>query len=972
MRRWSAKWIWVDEQAGRNLVAYFRKSFQWEPTSGRVLLHITADSRYVAYVNGERVGHGPARCFPERQAYDSYDVTGLLRPGRNCLAVLVQHFGESNFQYLVGRPGLLAELELVGQSKPLVASRASWRGLLSPSYERRTPRISCQQAFVEHFDAGREPIGWRETDFDDSAWQPAAELGPAGMEPWKELVPREIPFLTAEPVYPVGVSEIRAVSPLPYYWCLGFASNLLPGVLDSNIHQVCGLLATEIIAPKAAAATLYRLPFAAARDHQAHLNGREVDWKGGPAHVRLRKGSNLLLLDVTGIYHRDYVGLALDSKNRLDFRAPTANAQGAAWATVGPFASRDSAEYKKARKARSRQELEAGGWPLRVMSGIDDTVGHVYGMTTLSRQPPRLEVKVESTEALCHDNSEETLISPGRKNQEVELLIDFGREVVGWLEFEVEGPEGVVLDWHGFEAIQEGRRIYPAGLQNTLRYVTRRGRQQYWSLVRRGLRYVTLTVRNLSAPLRIRFVRCRLNTYPVTEQGEFRSSDFLLNRIWELGRWTTQLCMEDTFVDCPAYEQTFWVGDARNEALVNYAAFGDLALPARCWVLAAESLSRSPLVESHVPSGWRNLLPAWSLLWMIGCQDHYLYSGDLEFARAIYPALKRQAQALEARISPRGLLRTKAWNMLDWAPMDTPEDGEITHNNAWLVRALQATAELARELKREAEATHFLEVAQGVKRAINRHLWSEKHSAYLDCLHADGSPSQVVSEQTNTVVWLCDCAPAGRRELIARYIGNPPPGWVQTGSPFAMFFVFEALAGMGKIEQILELTREKWGFMLQKGATTCWETFPGFFSDTWTRSHCHAWSAGPTYFLSRYLLGVRPAAAGFREVVIAPEPVGMNWCQGRFPTPLGAISVSWERRDDGFALELEVPREIAGQIQLPAAQGRGRLLINGKLATRQELPSPFTGLARREGRVILNFRHGGKWNLQWLSLPRQG
>jgi hypothetical protein len=40
--------------------------------------------------------------------------------------------------------------------------------------------------------------------------------------------------------------------------------------------------------------------------------------------------------------------------------------------------------------------------------------------------------------------------------------------------------------------------------------------------------------------------------------------------------------MEDTFVDCPAYEQVFWVGDSRNEALVNYYVFGALDIVKRC------------------------------------------------------------------------------------------------------------------------------------------------------------------------------------------------------------------------------------------------------------------------------------------------------------------------------------------------------------------------------------------------------
>ena len=175
----------------------------------------------------------------------------------------------------------------------------------------------------------------------------------------------------------------------------------------------------------------------------------------------------------------------------------------------------------------------------------------------------------------------------------------------------------------------------------------------------------------------------------------------------------------------------------------------------------------------------------------------------------------------------------------------------------------------------------------------------------------------MVSQQTNTVVFLCDCATEDRREIIRQYISDAPEGFVRVGSPFMMFFTFEALARIGDFQAILDLSRERWGFMLDKDATTCWETFPGFSGGgRWTRSHCHAWSAAPTYFLSAYQLGVRPLESGFSLALIAPEPADLQWAYGRVPTPKGTISVSWRKGDD-FQIDVSLPVGVAAQIQIP-------------------------------------------------------
>ena len=137
-----------------------------------------------------------------------------MRPGENVVGVLVHHMGHSTFQYIQGRGGLLAQLELDG--KTVLGTDRTWRVKPCEAFCRSVPRVSVQQGWEEQFDARKKEEGWTEAGYDDGDWAEAVELGSPGMPPWRELAPRDIPFQTDDEVQPVRVMSIEAVRPVPY------------------------------------------------------------------------------------------------------------------------------------------------------------------------------------------------------------------------------------------------------------------------------------------------------------------------------------------------------------------------------------------------------------------------------------------------------------------------------------------------------------------------------------------------------------------------------------------------------------------------------------------------------------------------------------------------------------------------------------------------------------------------------------
>src|SRR5207244_1575667 len=105
---------------------------------------ITADSRYEVFVNGQWLGHGPIRSWPSPWPVDRYDIRHLLQPGKNVVAVLVNHFGISNFQYLHAPAGMIAQLDWSDSSgSHRAGSDSSWRSIEHRGYNWPVPRISC-------------------------------------------------------------------------------------------------------------------------------------------------------------------------------------------------------------------------------------------------------------------------------------------------------------------------------------------------------------------------------------------------------------------------------------------------------------------------------------------------------------------------------------------------------------------------------------------------------------------------------------------------------------------------------------------------------------------------------------------------------------------------------------------------------------------------------------------------------------
>lgn len=129
-----------------------------------------------------------------------------------------------------------------------------------------------------------------------------------------------------------------------------------------------------------------------------------------------------------------------------------------------------------------------------------------------------------------------------------------------------------------------------------------------------------------------------------------------------------------------------------------------------------------------------------------------------------------------------------------------------------------------------------------------------------------------------------------------------------------------------------------WGYMLDNGATTLWETWSPS-DDVFSQNH-PMFGSVEEWFM-KHVLGISPApdAVGCDRLVIRPQAVcGLTWACGHYNTPKGPVCVSWrldaDRPADGVRTEgmqtegiptdnrmhltLELPQGVTARVWLAA------------------------------------------------------
>lgn len=197
---WQAKWIWDKENlTEENVWMCFSKKVSFDKIPEELIAHISADSKYWLYVNGETVVfEGNVKRGPDGNGgyYDSVDIAPYLKAGENTVCALVWFWDdETSYSYnSSGQGGFLFEAVCEGVA---IVSDKSWKVKRNAAYVDSAlypPNYRLAEYSV-YYDARKAADDWINEAYDVSEWENATEYALGGEGVYGKLYPRGIPFL---------------------------------------------------------------------------------------------------------------------------------------------------------------------------------------------------------------------------------------------------------------------------------------------------------------------------------------------------------------------------------------------------------------------------------------------------------------------------------------------------------------------------------------------------------------------------------------------------------------------------------------------------------------------------------------------------------------------------------------------------------------------------------------------------------
>ena len=915
----TASWIWNDLNTlhNYNVAAAFRKEFELsEITSAEMA--ITADSWYRLYINGTWVNDGPCRSYPSHYQYDVIDATRYLHPGKNRIEVTVRYFGIGTFHQLPQQAGLLAQLEVhhASGNKTMIMTDDRWQAAALNRLVANTAKVSIQQEPFEMYDATRGAPEFRS----------AIVIASADKGPWHDLNPRDCRLLSRREFNCKSFISAAMVGGPHWSFSIPVQKILYPGNTQSNLSMnlACGVAfnVRSNIARQVDMTTV---------NLRVAVNGRPA----GNGILDFNAGDNLLLMLTDEPFtHGKDLALTIPDADGLTFHNPLQpDSDTVAFLHFPEYAlTREDIPYfafapdLPERIAAVKEHFGKLLCDLSTPEQLARLSGHsleylpceVFSQDEAhwqfrDRRPaPIPENIVTAPENMLYTTGDDALITP-LAGKDIELLFDLGEQNCGYWDFALEATAGTIVDIFAVEYITtEGKIQHTNDNRNGMRYVCHDGYNTYTSLKRRSGRYLFVTLRCMTGTIRFNYLRLIESTYPVEYRGDFYCSDFRLNRIWEISARTMKLCMEDTFTDCPLYEQTLWVGDARNEALFAFPVFGAWDLARRCIRLAGISLEKYPITGCQVPSGWDCLLPAWSFMWGLSVWDYYFETADVDFLREAWPWVEKNLDGAQQYVDPStGLFRMAAWNLFDWSKTDSRHE-TLLFNTMFMIGAIDAAIRCATVLQQTEFITRYISVRRKLSAAVNR-CWQEDRQAFPDRINADGTPGNDIAVHTSMLSILYDIIDAKHVDAAKFNTLSPHPDMIAVSSPFASLYYYETLEKLGEESEIMDAIRRDYQPMLDLGATTVWETYIGalsWFGDVPTRSHCHGWSAAPLLFFGRIILGLKMIEPGGRHFSVSPYIGELDYASGHRITINGTVKVEWRKEGNTLRINAAAPAGI--------------------------------------------------------------
>ncbi len=498
-------------------------------------------------------------------------------------------------------------------------------------------------------------------------------------------------------------------------------------------------------------------------------------------------------------------------------------------------------------------------------------------------------------------------------------VYDFGVNLTGWGRIKARGPAGTLVE------LQYCERVDPTthqGITEDLdsyidtgrfqcdRYFLRGdGDQEQWepTFTYHGFRYIQVSCFNGAVLEGIE--ACFIHS-DFEKAGFFDSSSEMLNA---LQRNTIQsfICNYTGIpTDCPHREKNGWTGDAclaAETGLWNFNARKSFEHFINVLVSCQRDNGQLPGIAPTGGYGynWGNgPAPFDSILFEYPYQL-YLFHGDLTLIQHHYDAMRRYLDYCDS-LSNDNLVE---FGLGDWKiPAGTVAAPTAVTSSGYYYQDALRMAFFANLLNRPDDETCYKTLAENIKNSFQR-----------EFVHTDGMVANDAWTALATALYFRLADEATLTTIAQRLIGK-----VRANNHRADFgtlgakFIPRVLADYGFADDAFLLVTQPefpgWGWQVNQGATTLWETWLGYGSRN------HIMFGDISAWMYQYLGGLQPLpeSPAFKHCRIKPCFVkGLDSVTVSHTSPYGIIRSSWKRQDDTIVCQFELPPSCTADLHLP-------------------------------------------------------
>lgn len=490
-----------------------------------------------------------------------------------------------------------------------------------------------------------------------------------------------------------------------------------------------------------------------------------------------------------------------------------------------------------------------------------------------------------------------------------EIMVDFGQEVTGYVEFTVDARAGDEVRFKHAEVLDKDGNFYNENYRSAkaeVRYICRDGRQTWHPrLTFFGFRYIVLTAWPGEAK-KESFTAVVVHS-DMKRTGFLESGDRELNQLFSNIVWGQRGNFLDVPTDCPQRDERLgWTGDA--EVFTKAASyFYDVEKFFRKWLRDLQADQREngevgQVIPDVMPE--ESCSAAWGDAAVIIPWQMYQTYGDMQVLEDQFDSMKRWVDYITSATATPGLW-TGGKHFADWLGLDAPsgsykgstrEDFIATayyaHSAELLIRAGKL---LGRDMK-EYEALHG-RIVGAFRQAFPTYETQTEHTL--------AAHFRLAEDPQKTADALAALVKKDGVQLRTGFVGTP--------------YLLHVLSDFGHsgLAWDLMLRREYpgWLYPVTKGATTIWEHWDGiredgsFWSKDMNSFNHYAYGAVADWVFEQ-AAGIfhDDKHPGFSEMMYQPHPDRrVGWLTASLHTRQGLIRASWRWEGDRVRYELKTP-----------------------------------------------------------------